>query len=206
MLRVLVAFVAVVVQAVSPVSPWSADDEAVYSAIMTTSDLRREVDRFAAAAGLPIPAPMVWFDRSLKLCEPTVPPTHGCLMEETLGAFISGKTWNGREFFGGQVSAEERRALAAALRERNREAVRVQGLTLRNVIWTAPDSLATTLKEASARTRGYVTFSRPAYSAGWAVVEMRYACGGLCGYSWYYLLAKRAASWSVVATELLSIS
>ena len=197
-----------VAQVVTQAPAWTTDDESIYSAIMKAGELRVQVDWVAASGALPIPAPMVLFDRTLNLCDPSVAPTRpmGCLRTDDLESFVSGTLLSGHEFFKGLLSPEVRRQLAAAFRERNRNPVPAQGLALNDVIWTAPTALDSTLKAATTRARGYVSLSRPAYSAGWALVEVRYVCGGMCGYQWYFLLAKRGDSWAVVGTELLSIS
>jgi hypothetical protein len=207
MVRILLTLTLAVAQ-VATRSAWTADDESIVSTVVKTGELRVSVDRIAAAADLPVPAPMVLFDRTLNLCQPSVPPTRpmGCLLTEHLESFVGGRLPSGHEFFDGLLSAEVRRQLAGAFRERNREPVSTQGLALDNVIWTTPAALDATLKESAARARGYVSFSRPAYSAGWAFIEVRYSCGGMCGYSWYLLLAKRGESWAVLSTALLSIS
>jgi hypothetical protein len=114
MLRTLLALAAVVGQAPVPASPWTADDETICAAIMKEGDLRQTVDQHAAAASLPVPAPTVLFDRSLRVCEPSIPPTWpmGCLLNSDLESFAGGQLPNGRRFFSGRLLPEVRRDLA----------------------------------------------------------------------------------------------
>jgi hypothetical protein len=49
------------------------------------------------------------------------------------------------------------------------------------------------------RARGYASFSLPGYGApGKAMVYAQYVCGGTCGHSWLFLLARTDDGWRVV--------
>src|SRR5688500_9824236 len=68
--------------------PASGDDLGVYKAILA-SKIQPEVDRFSAGAGIPTPAPILTFDRTLVMCRPVAdhPKPMGCLHEENFQSF-----------------------------------------------------------------------------------------------------------------------
>lgn len=194
-------------QATQAAPSWTADDQSVYAALLARRELRREVDRMAAGAGLAVPAPAVVVDLSLSLCDPRVPPIRliGCVRPETVETLTSPGE-RPRRRFANVLSLDAARDLGAAFRDRNAVGAPLRDMTLPEVIWAAPDALSAAMKQAADRARGWVVFSRPGYSSGRALVEARYICGGLCGSSWYFLLERRGNAWNVIATELISVS
>jgi hypothetical protein len=118
-------------------------------------------------AGMKTPAPIVTFDRTLMMCRPAGddPRLMGCITADNIEAVEGGSERFQRRVFGELLSAEQRKRLATAFRERNRESHPFPGARLDGLIVVSPDGLEEVLKRESARTRGFTSFSLPAYSA-----------------------------------------
>jgi hypothetical protein len=186
----------------------SSDDLSVYKAVLA-SKIQPEVDRFSAGAGIRTPAPILAFDRTLMVCRPAAdhPKQMGCMRDDEIQSFETKLPRMQRVTFEGLLSAASREELAKAFRERNREPQSFPGTKLEGVIVTSPEGLDEAMKRESGRTRGFSSFSVPAYSTdGHALVYGSYVCGGLCGYGWLFLMERQGEAWRVVSVDMLWIS
>jgi hypothetical protein len=145
----------------------------------------------------------------MMVCRPASdhPKQMGCIRDEEIQSFEAKLPRMQRVRFEGLVSPASREELAKVFRERNREPRPFPQMKPEGVIVTPPEGLDEALKRESSRTRGISSFSVPAYSAdGHALVYGSYACGGLCGYGWLFLLEHRGDTWQVVSADMLWIS
>lgn len=190
----------------APTAP--SEDIRVYKAIIAHK-IGPEVDRFSAGAGIPTPAALLTFDRTLMVCRPLAehPRQMGCMRDEEIQSFETKLPRMQRALFEGLLNPESRAELASVFRERNREPQPFPGMKLDRVITTSPEGLDQAIEREAGRTRGFLSFSRPAYSTdGHALVYGSYVCGGRCGHGWFFLLKRRSEVWQVIAVDVLWIS
>lgn len=190
-------------------TPVSKRDASVLEAVLAHK-IRAEVNRFSAGAGLPLPAPVLTFDRTLAICG--LPEDGraqmGCLSDEGIVQVFERQLPRMRRLiFEDLLTAATRQQLAADLRLRNAVSHPFPEGSLTGVIHIAPEERTEALKRESDRTVGITRLSLPAYSRdGHALVYGSYVCGGLCGEGWLFLLKDHAEVWRVVSVAGLWIS
>lgn len=183
-----------------PVSPdVTPDDVAVYKAVIDYK-IRPEAERLGPKERPPGPMPLLVHDRTLARCGPDGPLVKGmgCLLERASTDLLD---------FTGALIPRWRDELARMLRERNAVQVAFPVSRLEGVIAVAPDEGYDVARREQQRTRGFASFSLPAYrNADQAVVYAGYHCGGMCGSTWFFLLQRTAGQWRVLAEQLVSVS
>jgi hypothetical protein len=202
----LVILVTVPPAAQAPVA--SKRDLAVLEAVLAHT-IRPQVNRFSSGAGLPTPAPVLTFDRTLAICSPGEGRSPmGCMSDEmVVQAFERHPPRMRRMAFEGLLSQGSRGELAADFRARNAISHLLPEGTLTGVIQVSPEDFAEAQKRESRRTIGTTRLSLPAYSMdGYALVYGSYVCGGLCGEGWQFLLKQQADMWTVVSVQPIWIS
>jgi hypothetical protein len=135
------------------------------------------------------------------------PKVLGCMADDRVVQEFEGRNPHRRQLlFESLISAESRRELAMAFRERN-ATNQLFPANLERVIAVSPESFEEAMKREPKRTAGITRFGVPAFSKdGHALVYGSYVCGGLCGYGWLFLLKQAGESWQVIKTEMLWIS
>ncbi len=99
-----------------------------------------------------------------------------------------------------------RQRLDRALRDRNRSETPISLHASGSIVLVGPHELYDRSKLDWSRLGGWSHFSRPGYAGRYAIVDVTYSCGGLCGHGWLVLLEQRQQSWQVVAHDLMWVS
>jgi hypothetical protein len=221
-MRGLLAVVAVLLISPRPTGQdTSADDIAIYKAVIEHT-IRPEVIRFDKGAGIEKPTILV-VDRTLAICRPGErwPIPHGCLSLGNI-QFFEKPFRNGTMIFDGLVTDSVRGELAKSLLSRNDQNYPFPSLGIADFFLAAPEKIDATLKSIPGVSKGFASFSRPAYfdarSQGYvlgnrklsdqsqALIYATYFCGGACGYGWFFLLERRGGDWHVQSRYMLWIA
>ena len=193
-LAIAVFVAAPAVPAFAQPSPASADDIAVFKAI-----LQNKIQPEAARHGSGPAAPLAVVDRTISLCGSNRSPDMRCFEEETLRTFLSLRVWENPNGGGDPITREIRDELQTSFLARNAESHPVPAGSIDGVTLTPSSRLKIGIAHAS--------FGSPAYSRdGHALVLASYVCGNVCGYGWMFLLERRGTEWRVVTVDMLWIS
>jgi hypothetical protein len=189
--------------------PQSVDrDTAVYRAVLSNT-IRPEINRLSAQAGLQTPAPVIAFNRTVSMCDPQTVRARrmGCLNENIFQALERESSPRRPPLFAGLLTRDRRHDLARELRTRNARTASFSGVNRDGLIVVEPEALTESIARETTRTRGFASFSVPAFSDdGYALVYGSVACDWQCGKGWLFLLRERGEEWQVIKVEMMWIA
>jgi hypothetical protein len=184
----------------------TADDVSIYKAVIDHT-IRPAVVRTDTVEGVHTPTVLV-VNRTLAICQPEQrrPFFLACLKAENIQDFEK-PLHSGSAIFDGLVTAPVRTELARSLLSRNDRNYSFPSLGFDDLLLADPEHINGVLSRVPRITRGYASFSRPAYSGqGQTLVYASYLCGNRCGFGWFFLLEKSSGEWRVQSVYMLWIS
>lgn len=173
------------------------DDQRVLAAAFAHSRILGEAEQWSRWSKIESPVFLVVRD-SVPICADPRDESRPCLPREYLqqcGASVQGH----QQRFGMDFRAAVQEELTRSFEQRNKTSSSLPPFADPRIQFIEYERLLPSLESYRGRARGYASFSRPGYSAdGTALVYASYVCGGTCGNTWLFLLARIDDGWRVV--------